>query len=291
MSTPEVELTSCHQAGGNPNGFAEMTSCTDGTYCWYVPAPSPIPYPVPLSILTLIFSGRNNLTCCGTAWAIEPPTVVSSALTATVTASAASSPSNTKTLAGLGAALGAVLLLAVGSVLYLLRRIRKLKSSLADSQPLLDRHSAELHALRGIGMGIGKSPLGSPSPSGRGTPKHMLAASPIPSPAMLPASSHGMNMSPGMGMGMNLQEAESERLKGLYPQDSVVQQSQRRGSPPMGGGLDYLFRASELDGAGVQQRGMGMDARGNRVYEIPGQGRQAWNTSPRLMGQQRGTGR
>ncbi|KAK0614597.1 hypothetical protein B0T14DRAFT_606849 [Immersiella caudata] len=256
-----VKVCDKPNAGGNPNGFAEMTSCTDGTYC----------------------CGRNNLTCCGTPWAIEPPTVVSSALTTTVTASASSSPSNTRTLAGLGAALGAVLFLALGATFYLLRRIQKLKSSLADSQPLLDRHSAELHNLRGMGM-IGKSPLGSPSPSGHGTPKHMLAAS----PAMLPASAGGTGM----------QEAEFERLKGMYD-SALLTQGQRRGSAPTagvtGGGLDYLFRASELDGAGVQQRGL--DARGNQVYEVPGQGlgRQAWNTSPGLspmrnerMGRQQG---
>ncbi|KAK0638471.1 hypothetical protein B0T16DRAFT_449470 [Cercophora newfieldiana] len=241
-----VKVCDKPSAGGNPNGFAEMTSCTDGTYC----------------------CGRNNLTCCGTPWAIEPPTVVSSAVLTTITAAAASSSTNTKTLAGLGAALGAVVLLAAGFILYLLQRVKNLKSSLADmSQPLL----------------LDRRPLPSPAPvagSPGGSPKRLLS-----SPGLPPGSA-------GAG--------EFERLKAMYDNALSQQQSQQSGrqrsgsigQAPGGGGLDYLFRASELDGT-VVQRGAGMPPGG--IYEVSGQGgRQPgdgrlWAGSPGL--QQQGIGR
>ncbi|KAK0746790.1 hypothetical protein B0T18DRAFT_412430 [Schizothecium vesticola] len=97
------------QAGGTPTGFAEMTSCTDGTYC----------------------CGRNNLTCCGTKWAIEAPSIISSVVMTTTTASAAPAKQNVGAIAGLGGALGAVILVAAGAIIYLVRRIKALKASLA----------------------------------------------------------------------------------------------------------------------------------------------------------------
>lgn len=97
------------QAGGTPTGFAQMTSCTDGTYC----------------------CGRNNLTCCGTTWAIKAPTIISSIVMTTITTTAAAVPAkqNIGATAGLGGALGVVLLAAAGAVIYLLRRIKTLKAA------------------------------------------------------------------------------------------------------------------------------------------------------------------
>ncbi|KAK1750177.1 hypothetical protein QBC47DRAFT_126107 [Echria macrotheca] len=101
-------------AGGNPSGFADMTSCTDGTYC----------------------CGRNNLTCCGTKWAIKPPSVMS-----TMANSTEATTTNTGVVVGLGATIGAVVIIAGSLILLLWRRVRILQRSAvqtARGTPLLD---------------------------------------------------------------------------------------------------------------------------------------------------------
>ncbi|KAK4160570.1 hypothetical protein QBC43DRAFT_359278 [Cladorrhinum sp. PSN259] len=102
-------------AGGSPSSFAEMTSCTDGTYC----------------------CGRNNLTCCGTSWAVKPPALMvapSPKATVTVTAipdtgSSSQRRGNNKTvIVGLSAGLAGVVMVAAGAIWYLVRRIKVLSS-------------------------------------------------------------------------------------------------------------------------------------------------------------------
>lgn len=51
--TSNIEPPPKNQWGGSQTGEAEMTSCTDGTYC----------------------CGHNNLTCCGTQWAVKVPSL------------------------------------------------------------------------------------------------------------------------------------------------------------------------------------------------------------------------
>ncbi|KAK3984224.1 hypothetical protein QBC44DRAFT_385925 [Cladorrhinum sp. PSN332] len=114
-----VKVCDDPDAGGSPDSFAEMTSCTDGTYC----------------------CGRNNLTCCGTGWAVKPPMLMVNAPSATVTvtaaADAAKQRSDRMTIVGLGAGLGGVVVVAAGAVWYLMRRIRVLSAVQRSSAQLL----------------------------------------------------------------------------------------------------------------------------------------------------------
>ncbi|KAK3324998.1 hypothetical protein B0H66DRAFT_636505 [Apodospora peruviana] len=100
--------------GGSMTGAAEMTSCTDGTYC----------------------CGHNNLTCCGTQWAVKVPLLTSTTITTTTitpTPTPAPANQNIAAIAGLGGALGLVTLVSAGVVFYLVRQIRLLKSGKDDS--------------------------------------------------------------------------------------------------------------------------------------------------------------
>ncbi|KAM7200397.1 hypothetical protein V8F20_005374 [Naviculisporaceae sp. PSN 640] len=121
--------------GGSWTGSAEMTSCTDGSYC----------------------CGHNNLTCCGTQWAVKVPLLTTGTIS-TTTVTATPSPivrSNMAVSAGLGGALGLVVLVSAGLIFYLLRNIRKLKGELGKREDMLER--AHL-ASGGIGTGGLHSP-------------------------------------------------------------------------------------------------------------------------------------
>lgn len=99
-----------------------MTSCTDGTYC----------------------CGNNNLTCCGTDFAITIPTQPSvitddddeSTTTETAYVTETSTPSTFKNATiGLAVVVGVVALAALGAILYLLRRNRSLYAQLNAQTP------------------------------------------------------------------------------------------------------------------------------------------------------------
>ncbi|KAK0716086.1 hypothetical protein B0H67DRAFT_554475 [Lasiosphaeris hirsuta] len=200
-----VKVCDDPMAGGSRNSFAEMTSCTDGTYC----------------------CGRNNLTCCGTTWAVKPPTLL---MNTTITTTPSSTKTNIAPIAGLGGALGAVVLGAAGAILYLLRRIKTLQKTQPpkDNQPLLT-------ARPGSGSGeplrsLSRTP-GTAGSSPGTTPSHMAS----------PASGGNPDM-------------EFATLKAMY--DNALQQQQQvhmgrqypRRSPSPGAHFSYLYRASELDG-------------------------------------------
>jgi hypothetical protein len=97
------------QSGGVANGSMEMTPCTDGSYC----------------------CGHNNLTCCGTQWAVRVTQQAVVAMSnATVTAVVTQTPGampGTAAIAGLGGALGLVVLAAVGVIIWLKRQNANLK--------------------------------------------------------------------------------------------------------------------------------------------------------------------
>ncbi|KAK4226025.1 hypothetical protein QBC38DRAFT_445021 [Podospora fimiseda] len=98
-----VKVCDNPEAGGSPNSFAEMTSCTDGTYC----------------------CGRNNLTCCGTSWAVKPPMLM---LAAADSANQQKKNNDQFVIVGLGAGLGGVVVVSAGLIGYLLRKIWILQS-------------------------------------------------------------------------------------------------------------------------------------------------------------------
>lgn len=116
-----------------------MTSCTDGTYC----------------------CGHNNLTCCGTQWAVKVP-LLTSTTTTTITTTATASPSsqsNVAIYAGLGGALGLVVLVSAGLVLYLVRHIKKLKGQVSHQRGEFER----LANSNGIGSGTSSPRFGTTS--------------------------------------------------------------------------------------------------------------------------------
>jgi hypothetical protein len=105
-----------HQWGGSFNGSVELTPCTDGTFC----------------------CGHNNLTCCGTPWAILVPTQaltlpanITTTATAIVTETSSPGP-GTAAVAGLGIGLGVVMLIAAGVIYYLKRQNKTLKQKNGD---------------------------------------------------------------------------------------------------------------------------------------------------------------
>ena len=107
---PPLTNNSHPQWGGSKTGVAEMTSCTDGTYC----------------------CGHNNLTCCGTQWAVKVPLLTGSTTT-TITATATPQPASTVPIyAGLGGALGLVTLVSSGLIFFLTRYIRQLRSEIRN---------------------------------------------------------------------------------------------------------------------------------------------------------------
>ncbi|KAH8884716.1 hypothetical protein GQ53DRAFT_829664 [Thozetella sp. PMI_491] len=94
------------KSGGSANGTVELTPCTDGTFC----------------------CGRNNLTCCGTKYAVSVTTQSSVVVvqTATVTATPAEGPP-VAALAGVGAGLGAAILALCGALFCLRRKHEAIK--------------------------------------------------------------------------------------------------------------------------------------------------------------------
>src|SRR5262245_14192371 len=89
------------------NSSVELTPCTDGTFC----------------------CGHNNLTCCGTEWAINVPTqaVVTDATETTVVTQVTNGGPGIAAVAGLGIGLGVVMLVAAGIIYYLTRQRKQLK--------------------------------------------------------------------------------------------------------------------------------------------------------------------
>jgi len=92
------------------SGPVEMTPCTDGTFC----------------------CGHNNLTCCGTKYAVTVPTLSlvtsGSNTTAVTTATVTATPNpGIAAVAGLGIGLGVALLIASGFIIYLARKNKILK--------------------------------------------------------------------------------------------------------------------------------------------------------------------
>ncbi|KAK3360478.1 hypothetical protein B0T25DRAFT_578403 [Lasiosphaeria hispida] len=231
-----VKVCDDPKAGGSRNSFAEMTSCTDGTYC----------------------CGRNNLTCCGTSWAVKPPTLLSTAMNSTA-------PASTKTdiapIAGLGGALGAVVLGAAGAILYLLRRIKTLQKNQPpkDNQPLLSNRPGSGEPLRSMN----RTP-GTAGSSPGTTPSHLVS----------PASGGNPDM-------------EFSTLKAMY--DNALQQQQHqqqqqpqrqypRRSPSPGAHFSYLYRASELDGTSTAAPTR--PPKTPSIYEAPAQPVRSQNLSP-----------
>lgn len=115
-----VNVCTDEASNGSQNGTVEITPCGDGTYC----------------------CGSNNLRCCDTDEAFTIPTqssVITDNVTETVivthTASADDESSTFRNATiGLGAALGVVALVGLGSVLWLLRKNKHLYQQLAQAQ-------------------------------------------------------------------------------------------------------------------------------------------------------------
>ncbi len=108
------------QWGGSVNGTVELTPCTDGTFC----------------------CGKNNLTCCGSQYAVSVTTQASVVVvqTATTTATPSGVP-GIAAVAGLGAGLGVVILVSIGIIVCLRRRNTALalkNASLPSSTGQLD---------------------------------------------------------------------------------------------------------------------------------------------------------
>jgi hypothetical protein len=123
-----VNVCTSDEDGGNPEGTVEMTDCTDGTYC----------------------CGLNNLNCCGTDRAFKIPTQESVVEDGGANNSDSDDDSSTfkNATIGLGAALGVVLLLALGSIFWLARKIKLLRRQLdeksrAETAPAPAPHAAQ----------------------------------------------------------------------------------------------------------------------------------------------------
>jgi len=101
------------QWGGSLNDSVELTPCTDGTFC----------------------CGHNNLTCCGTPWAVSVPAQLTIASWANGTNATTNGTAIVQTstgpgiyaVAGLAIGIGVIILVSLGIIFYLKRQTRQLK--------------------------------------------------------------------------------------------------------------------------------------------------------------------
>jgi hypothetical protein len=210
-----VKLCVDPQWGGSVNGSVEMTPCTDGTFC----------------------CGHNNLTCCGTEWAIRVPTQASinggaanTTITATVTATPDPSGPGIGAVVGLAAALGVVLLLAIGVFFYFNRQNRALKSKNADL--LAAVVAAEHHDGTAFHDGLGGGPGGPGGPGGQQSYRPL---------SYMPGSSAATMVAPSGGTSSHVPSMqEFTAFKAMYGSVLAMQNAQEMANHQ---------RYSELDGA------------------------------------------
>ncbi|CAM1504265.1 Fc.00g018560.m01.CDS01 [Cosmosporella sp. VM-42] len=110
-----VNVCTDPESGGSTNGTAELTPCTDGTYC----------------------CGHNNLTCCGTSYAVKVP-IQASVIASEKAKNDTSALKNTAI--GLGAALGVVSILFTAAILWLMRKNKSLRWRLDGSDKPVQSH-------------------------------------------------------------------------------------------------------------------------------------------------------
>lgn len=206
-----------------------MTSCTDGSYC----------------------CGHNNLTCCGTQWAVKVPLLTSGTISST-TVTATPPPvvqSNIAISAGLGGALGLAVLVSAGLTFYLLRNIRKLKGEFGKREDMLERAH-----LAGGGTGTG----------GFNSPQFGAASlSPLPTGPMTGRSTTSPTPWTATGVGGD----PYGNFKGLYdapPGHPAITQPAAGGDVRMRPGLTEMELSpprSELDATGGLMRALSPAAR------------------------------
>jgi hypothetical protein len=242
------------QWGGASNGSVELTPCTDGTFC----------------------CGHNNLTCCGTQWAIRvptQPTVVGANTTTTATVTAtpdASAGPGIAAVAGLGIGLGVVMLVAAGVIYYLKRQNSALKKK---NEGLAADAQQAANAGGGGGGGGAGGPMGT-FVQQEGNPFRPLSYLPSSgAPTMVAPSSHVPSMQEFAAFKalygtvlahQNAQEmaaADPHRYSELDAGTAAAVRQQLSmagvGSPPA------VATSFEQNGGAGAMRGFGADAAGN----------------------------